>query len=227
MLLRIPQVLSAETVQTIRARLQSEAWQDGSSTAGGIARTVKHNQQIQPGIPCHTELANVVLTAISQNPLFVSSVLPKKIFTPNFNRYQGGDSYGAHIDGSLLQTGSGQDMLRTDVSSTLFLSDPDEYTGGELLIETQYGSQEIKLAAGDMVVYPATSLHRVAPVESGARIASFFWTQSLIRDNGQREQLFELDQSIQSLTKELGGQHREVTRLSGIYHNLVRQWAET
>ena len=169
-------------------------------------------------------LGQVITQAVKQHPLFVSATLPHTVFPPRFNCYQDGGHYGLHIDGSVMTLPDGR-LMRSDVSATLFLSDADEYEGGELSIETQFGAQEVKLNAGDIIVYPSSSLHEVKPVTQGKRIASFFWVQSMVADPTQREQLFELDQSIQILTAQRGRDDNEVRRLSGLYHNLLRGWA--
>jgi len=225
MLVSIPQVLSPDEVGQFRTYLDKADWQDGTSTAGSIARHVKKNQQLDDTKEPAMSLGNHILRVLSQNPIFVSAALPDKIYPPKFNRYCEAQTYGAHIDGSLMQIPGTKQTLRTDLSATLFLSDPDEYDGGELSIETQYGTQTVKLPAGDMVLYPSTSLHQVSPVTRGVRMASFFWLQSMVKDAQQRQILFELDRSVQQLAAELGEAHQEVVNLSGTYHNLIRQWA--
>lgn len=225
MLVSIPQVLSPDEVGQFRTYLDKADWQDGTSTAGSIARHVKKNQQLDDIKEPTISLGNHILRVLSQNPIFVAAALPDKIYPPKFNRYCEAQTYGAHIDGSLMQIPGTKQTLRTDLSATLFLSDPDEYDGGELSIETQYGTQTVKLPAGDMVLYPSTSLHQVSPVTRGVRMASFFWLQSMVKDAQQRQILFELDRSVQQLAAELGGAHQEVVNLSGTYHNLIRQWA--
>lgn len=227
MLITVPGVLSEHEVAEFRSVLDDAEWQDGSRTAGSLARKVKHNQQLADGVEPAVGLGNRILRRLAVNPTFISAALPGRIYPPKFNRYADGGTYGAHIDGSLMQMPGSALSLRTDLSATLFLSAPDEYDGGELTVETNYGGHRVKLRAGDMVLYPSTSLHQVTPVTRGARIAAFFWIQSMVRDSQHRELLFELDQTVQRLTSELGGAHPEVVRLSGLYHNLVRQWAET
>ncbi len=226
MLITIPKVLTADEVKQFRAHLDKADWQDGINTAGSIARHVKKNQQLDDTQEPAISLGNHILRVLAQHPAFISAALPDRIYPPKFNRYSETETYGAHIDGSLMQVPGSHMTLRTDLSATLFLAEPEEYGGGELTIETQYGAQTVKLAAGDMVLYPSTSLHQVAPVTWGARVASFFWIQSMVSDIQQRQTLFELDQSIQSLSLELGSDHSEVVKLSGVYHNLVRQWAK-
>lgn len=226
MLITIEKVLSSDEVRQVREHLDQADWQDGINTAGSIARNVKKNQQLDDTKEPAISLGNHILRALAQNPVFISAALPDTIYPPKFNRYSENETYGAHIDGSLMQLPGSSQTLRTDLSATLFLADPDEYEGGELSIRTQYGEQTVKLAAGDMVLYPSTSLHYVSPVKSGARVASFFWIQSMVADIQQRELLYELDQSVQRLTQELGATHQDVVKLSGVYHNLIRQWAK-
>lgn len=225
MLITLPQVLTSDEVRQFRQHLDQADWQDGVNTAGSIARNVKQNQQLDDTQEPAISLGNHILRTLSRTPAFISAALPDRIYPPKFNRYAEQETYGAHIDGALMQIPGTNLTLRTDLSATLFLADPDEYEGGELSIETQYGTQTVKLAAGDMVLYPSTSLHSVSPVTRGARVAAFFWIQSMVRDNQQREMLFNLDNSIQKLTAELDATHTEVVKLSGLYHNLLRQWA--
>ena len=227
MLITIPNVLSKDEVNQFREYLDEANWEDGSNTAGSIALNVKKNHQLDDTKEPVLSLGPHILKTLAQNPIFISAALPDKIYPPKFNQYSKNETYGAHIDGSLMQIPGTNQTIRTDLSATLFLSEPEEYEGGELTIETKYGTQTVKLAAGDMVLYPSTSLHHVSTVTSGARIASFFWIQSMVRDIQQRETLFNLDQSVQKLTAQLGSTHQEVVNLSGIYHNLIRQWANT
>ncbi|WP_067862329.1 Fe2+-dependent dioxygenase [Neptuniibacter marinus] len=226
MLITIPELLSKAEVEQIRTHLESANWQAGSQTAGSIARKVKKNQQLDDSKEPAISLGHHIVRALSQHPTFISAALPDKIYPPKFNRYSENETYGAHVDAALMQVPETNQTLRTDLSATIFLAEPDEYEGGELSIETQYGAQTVKLAAGDMVLYPSTSLHQVTPVTKGVRVASFFWIQSLVSDIQQRETLFNLDQTVQQLTVELGQTHSEVVNLSGIYHNLLRQWAK-
>jgi PKHD-type hydroxylase len=226
MLLPIANVLSTAEVAYCRSRLVQGCWQDGRHTAGGQAALVKANLQLDANSPLAAELGELILRALAANPAFLSAALPKKIFPPKFNCYRDGGHYGLHVDNAILYPPDGH-PLRSDVSATLFLSAPEEYQGGELCIETQYGAQQVKLNAGDMILYPATSLHEVKPVTSGARLCSFFWLESLVANSHHRELLFDLDQSIQVLTSERGGQDDEVRRLTGIYHNLVRTWGQS
>lgn len=227
MLLNIPDVLTAEQVASALALLQSADWADGRITAGYQSAKAKDNAQLPETSPVARELGGVVLEALSRNSTFFSAALPKRIYPPLFNRYEGGQSFGFHVDNAVRYDRSrgGADAVRTDLSATLFLSAPEDYDGGELVIEDTYGTQSIKLPAGHMVLYPGTSLHRVTPVTRGARVASFFWIQSMVRDDGQRRLMFELDLSIRRLTQELPD-HPTLVQLTGVYHNLLRQWTE-
>jgi PKHD-type hydroxylase len=227
MLVQIPRVLSAEQVQSVCAGLDAAdaPWIDGRATAGHQGARVKQNQQIAEDSPLAAGLGDLILGALERNPLFISAVLPLRVYPPMFNRYAGGMQFGSHVDGAVrLLPGSGH-KIRTDVSATLFLASPDSYDGGELLIEDTYGTHAVKLPAGDMVVYPASSLHRVAPVTRGSRVASFFWAQSMVRDDGQRALLYDLDRSIQALNQQHAA-HPAMVELTGVYHNLLRMWAD-
>lgn len=225
MLIRIPQLLTPEQVQDCRQALLKAQWEDGKKTAGYLAQGVKANLQLSVDSPVAKQIGDFLLQILQNNPTFVSAVLPAKILPPRFNCYQGGGTYGNHIDNAIFPIIGTDQRLRSDVSSTLFLSDPDEYEGGELIIEDSYGSQRIKFNAGDLVVYPGTSLHRVTPVTKGTRLASFFWSQSMIRQAHKRNVLWDLDQSIQALAAANTPQP-QLARLSGVYHNLLREWAE-
>ena len=227
MIIVIPAVFSASEVSKIRSHLDAAEWQDGSTTAGSQAQQVKHNQQLALDNKIAQQLGDVIINTLSQQPTFVSAALPLRIFPPMFNRYRTGNTYGLHVDNAIRYVPGNPTPIRTDLSATLFLCDPQEYEGGELVIEDNFGSQRVKLNAGDLVLYPSTSLHTVTPVSDGARTCAVFWLQSMVRSNQQRETLFELDQSVQSLTAELGAGHDDVVRLSGFYHNLIRQWADT
>ncbi|MBA6418287.1 Fe2+-dependent dioxygenase [Pseudomonas sp. 5Ae-yellow] len=227
MIIVIPAVFSASEVSKIRSHLDAAEWQDGSTTAGSQAQQVKHNQQLALDNKIAQQLGDVIINTLSQQPTFVSAALPLRIFPPMFNRYRTGNTYGLHVDNAIRYVPGNPTPIRTDLSATLFLCDPQEYEGGELVIEDNFGSQRVKLNAGDLVLYPSTSLHTVTPVSDGARTCAVFWLQSMVRSNQQRETLFELDQSVQSLTAELGAGHDDVVRLSGVYHNLIRQWADT
>ncbi|HLU77537.1 MAG TPA: Fe2+-dependent dioxygenase [Burkholderiales bacterium] len=226
MLIQIPDVLSKEQVRQCREVLEAAEWVDGRATAGHQGAKVKKNRQLPESSAAARQLGDLVLAALERNPLFISAVLPARVYPPLFNRYEGGETFGNHIDNAVrLIPGTGQ-KIRTDVSSTLFLSEPEEYEGGELLIEDTYGTHTVKLPAGAMVVYPGTSLHRVNPVTRGVRLAAFFWTQSMIRDDGQRTLLFDLDTSIQRLDRQQADE-QALVQLTGVYHNLLRMWAET
>lgn len=225
MLLPIENLLAKDSALQLRQHLENAEWLDGKRTAGALARNVKDNLQLDETSDLARSLSQAVMQAISQHPLFISATLPEKFYPPRFNCYQGGGSYGLHIDSSIMKRDDGE-TIRTDVSGTLFLSDADEYEGGELAIETPFGAQEVKLNAGDLILYPSTSLHEVRPVTKGKRFAAFFWIQSLVPDSTKREQLFELDQSIQVLTVDRGADDQEVRRLSGLYHNLMRMWSK-
>ena len=225
MLITIPEVLSADQVAHCRAQLDGADWTDGRVTAGYQGRRVKDNSQLPEHSQVARDLGDLVLAALERNALFISAALPALVYPPMFNRYQVGQQFGAHVDNAVrLLPGSGQ-KIRTDVSATLFLADPDEYDGGELLIEDIYGTQSVKLPAGHMVVYPSTSLHKVEAVTRGARVASFFWVQSMVRDDAQRTLLFDMDSAIQRLNLTQADEDA-IVRLTGGYHNLLRMWAE-
>ena len=223
MLLHIPDILRPEQVQTMRQRLVSANWVDGRQTAGHQALKVKTNQQIAEDDPLALELGQVIISHLVQNNVFTSAALPYKFYPPLFNKYEGGGEYGFHVDGAVRFNAQTGERVRTDVSGTLFLTNPDEYQGGELIIDDVYGQQSVKLPAGHLVLYPSTSIHKVQPVTHGTRISCFFWLQSLVREDAQRAMLFELDQSIQELSMSVPDHPRGVS-LSGIYHNLLRRW---
>lgn len=225
MLLAIPDLLSPEQVTAARALLDKADWIDGRVTAGPQSARTKNNQQVAEGSEAAESVGDMILTALQRNPLFVSAALPLRVFPPLFNRYQGGHSFGNHVDNAIRQVGSTGHRIRTDLSATLFLAEPEEYDGGELAVEDNFGVHKVKLPAGDMVLYPSSSLHSVTPVTRGARVASFFWIQSMIRDDGRRTLLFDLDVSIQQLSRDVPA-HPSVVQLTGVYHNLLRQWAE-
>lgn len=227
MLIAIDQVLSPDEVRQFRQALDAAEWEDGLSTAGTLARAVKRNHQLPDGCNTAVQLGQHILRRLATHPLFISAALPSKIYPPKFNRYAGGGTYGAHVDSAVMQVPGTQLTLRSDLSATLFLAEPDEYDGGELEIEGPFGVQTVKLAAGDMVLYPSSSLHRVTPVTRGARIASFFWIESLVPDDGERTLLFDLDQAIQELTPSTDADDPRLLKLSGVYHNLLRRWART
>lgn len=225
MLLHIPEILTAAQVATMRQALDAATWIDGRETVGTQGAQVKRNQQLADASPLREELGRAVLAALAKNPLYHAATLPLRTLPPRFNRYAGGGTYGMHVDGSVMALPNGEQM-RSDISCTLFLSAPAEYDGGELIVSDTYGEHEVKLPAGDAIIYPSSSLHRVNPVTRGARIASFFWVQSLIRDDGRRRLLFDLDVAIQRLTA-TGADTDAVLTLTGTYHNLLRQWAES
>jgi PKHD-type hydroxylase len=225
MLLHIPQVLSAEELAEFRQQLAQADWVDGSATAGAQAAQRKRNLQLPADSPIGQQLSARVSAALQRHPLFMSAALPARILPPRFNRYEGGGTYGNHIDSAIHLDPYRQNRVRTDVSTTLFLSEPDEYEGGELIVDDSYGAHEVKLPAGDAIIYPATSLHRVEPVTAGVRLASFLWTQSMVRDDWQRNMLFDLDMTILKLRQQIGD-NEETVALAGHYNNLLRQWAE-
>ena len=226
MLITIPDVLDAGGVARLRALIDAAEWIDGNSTSGPQSALAKRNQQLAEESPAAREAGNMVLDALARSPLFVAAALPLKVFPPLFNRYEGGETFGQHVDNAVRIRRGSDFRIRSDLSATLFLADPDSYDGGELVIEGQFGEQSVKLPAGHMVLYPASSLHRVTPVTRGARIASFFWIQSMVRDEGARRILFELDQSVQAIGQDRGQDDAEVIRLTGVYHNLMRRWAD-
>lgn len=224
MLIHIPNVLTKEQVVVFRESLQQAQWIDGKATVGEQGAQVKKNRQLPVDSPIARQLGEQILRALYANPLFMAAALPHRIVPPLFNAYSGGEHYGFHVDGSIRLLPNSNLSLRTDVSSTLFLSEPDEYDGGELIVQDTYGSHDVKLPAGDLILYPSTSLHQVAPVTRGERVCSFFWIQSMVRDDWQRTLLYELDSNIQSLRRKLGD-CQELVALTGHYHNLLRQWA--
>ena len=225
MLLAVPDVLTAEQVAHARRLLDSAQWQDGRVTAGHQSALAKDNQQLPEDSAVARELGSLVLAALERNALFVSAALPARVFPPLFNRYAGGQSFGTHIDNAIRQVRGTAYRVRTDLSATLFLSAPEEYDGGELVVEDTYGAHQVKLPAGQLILYPSSSLHHVKAVSRGARIASFFWIQSMVRDDAQRTLLFDLDTSIQQLNATIPN-HSALVRLTGLYHNLLRQWAD-
>lgn len=224
MLLHVPEVLTRDELARLRDALAAADWNDGRETVGTLGAKVKRNEQLPDASPLRAELGRIVLAALARNPLYFAAALPLKTLPPRFNRYAGGGEYGFHVDGAVMRSGDGQ--VRSDVSCTLFLCDPDEYDGGELVISDTYGEHEVKLPAGDLILYPSSSLHRVMPVARGARVAAFFWVQSMIRDDASRRMLFELDASIERL-RAGNADETAVLQLTGLYHNLLRRWAET
>jgi len=227
MLLHIPEVLTSDEVATIRQSLDSTNWTDGRETVGTQGAQVKRNEQLPDASPLKHQLGLTVLAALERNPLYFASVLPLRTVPPRFNRYQGGGEYGFHVDGSVMRLGNAEERshVRSDISCTLFLCEPEDYDGGELIVSDTYGEHEVKLPAGNMVIYPSSSLHKVMPVTRGARLASFFWVQSMVRDDAQRRLLFEMDSSIERL-RDSNADAAAVLQLTGIYHNLLRRWAE-
>ena len=227
MLVQIPKMLNTEQVAGIRAKLDAvdAPWVDGRATAGHQGARVKNNRQLDEDAPLARALGDAILGVLERHPMFISAALPNRIYPPMFNAYAGGMQFGNHVDGAVrLIPGTGE-KIRTDISATLFLSEPDTYDGGELIVDDTYGSHTVKLAAGDLILYPASSLHRVTPVTRGTRVASFFWVQSLVRDHTQRAILFDLDRSIQRLNQRVADDPAMI-ELTGIYHNLLRQWTE-
>lgn len=225
MLLHIPQLLDATLLARVQQRLADAPWISGLATAGHQGAKVKHNRQLAEESALARELGGVVLAALERNPLFISAALPQRVYPPMFNRYEGGERFGNHVDNAVRLLPGGAEKLRTDLSATLFLAAPESYDGGELLIEGSFGTQAVKLAAGDLLLYPATSLHRVEPVTRGVRLASFFWVQSMVAEDSQRTLLFDLDTAIQRLAQ-TGADEAALLQLTGCYHNLLRQWAK-
>jgi PKHD-type hydroxylase len=229
MILNIPDVLTAEQIIQARQALDKAEWVDGKVTAGHQSAQAKDNLQIPENHPVAQHLGEMILAALGQSGPFLSAALPLRVFPPLFNRYLGGQSFGTHVDNAIRQVTGTPHRIRTDLSATLFFANPEDYDGGELCIEDTYGVQRVKLPAGHMVLYPATSLHHVTPVTRGARICSFFWIQSMVRDDGRRTLLFDLDLAIQRLSRDLPGNavaSQTAVQLTGVYHNLLRQWAE-
>jgi PKHD-type hydroxylase len=225
MLMHVTAVLTAPELQTVRGRLSSAAWADGRLTAGYQSAQVKANRQVPQSDPAGQQASRLIVAALERSATFLSATLPHHVYPPLFNRYAPGMGFGEHIDNAVRQIPGSAHRLRTDVSATLFLTAPEEYDGGELVIDDLYGTHAVKLAAGDMVVYPSGSVHRVQPVTRGTRDAAFFWIQSMVRDDGARALLYELDLSIRDLTSR-GAEARSLLRLTGCYHNLIRRWAD-
>ncbi len=225
MLIVIEALLSADEVAHSKEQLLSAPWVDGKVTAGSQSAAVKTNRQLEQTQPVAQQIGELILRKLGANGLFLAAAIPDKIFPPLFNRYSVGEGFGLHIDNAIRPIKGTSQAIRTDLSATLFFCDASDYDGGELQIETSFGAQSVKLNAGDLVLYPSSSLHRVTEVTRGERLASFFWLQSMIRDDGQRSLLFDLDQSIQAITPAMGNNHSEVVRLTGVYHNLLRRWA--
>lgn len=225
MMLHIPGVLSAEQVAECRKLLLAADWIDGNATAGFQSAQAKNNLQLPENSDTAAVIGKMITEALARHPLFVAAALPEKIFPPLFNCYQGGQAFGIHVDNSIRMHPVTGERIRTDLSATLFFCNPDEYDGGDLVVEDTYGAHSVKLQAGDLILYPSSSLHKVLPVTQGARISSFFWIQSMVRDDGQRSLLFDLDTSIQNINQQLGADNETSIQLTGVYHNLLRRWA--
>lgn len=225
-MLHIPEVLTKAAVAELRQIIDAAEWVDGNATSGTQSALAKRNQQLPEGSPAAKAAGERILDALSRSPLFVTAALPQTVFPPLFNRYAGGETFGLHIDNSVRQSRDGAVRIRSDLSATLFLTEPEDYEGGELLVEDTYGAHEVKLPAGDMILYPASSLHQVTPVTRGARISSFFWIQSMVRDDARRALLFQMDIAIQQLAGKVGAGAPELVSLAGAYHNLLRMWGE-
>ena len=227
MLIAIPGLLDASGVARVRGIVDAGEWVDGNVTSGPQAALAKKNEQLVEASAAAREAGAIVLDALGKAPLFIAAALPLKIFPPLFNRYAGGHEFGIHVDNAVrIQRGS-EFRVRSDLSITVFLEDPGEYEGGELLVEGQFGAQSVKLPAGDAILYPSSSLHKVTPVTRGCRVASFFWIQSMVRDDGARRLLFDLDSAVQRLAGQLGQDDRSVVELTGVYHNLLRRYADS
>ncbi|WP_417592205.1 Fe2+-dependent dioxygenase [Parasphingorhabdus sp.] len=227
MMLKIENVLSAAEVDQCRAIIDEGPWVDGNETSGHQSALAKKNEQIAQGSDAANKASALVMAALGRTPEFVAAALPLKVYMPMFNRYAGGQTFGNHVDNAIRQVRGTDVRIRSDLSCTLFLTDPDTYEGGELIVQDLFGEHQVKLAAGDMVLYPASSLHRVMPVTKGSRVSCIFWLQSMVRENAAREHLFRLDTSIQQLTVEKGGEHPIVVDLTNLYHNLLRRWADS
>ena len=227
MMIAIPDLLASEEVARVRAIIDAGDWRDGNATSGPQSALAKRNRQLPEDSSEARQAGRIILEALGRSPLFIAAALPLKIFPPLFNRYQGGEAFGTHVDNAVRIHRSSEFRVRTDLSATLFLEDPGAYEGGELVVEDNLGVHSARLPAGHLLLYPSSSLHRVEPVTRGARIASFFWIQSMVRDDSARTILFDLDQSIQSVAEEKGQGDPNVVRLTGIYHNLLRRWADT
>jgi PKHD-type hydroxylase len=226
MLLHIPEILSAEQLAECRAALMSGDWIDGRETAGHHSERVKRNRQIHERHPLTRKLGDMILAALDRNALFLSAALPLRVVPPLFNRYEGGETYGSHVDGAVRAVAGMPLRIRTDLSATVFLTAPEDYDGGELVVDDTFGAHRVKLPAGSMILYPGSSLHRVEPVTRGTRLAAFFWIQSMVRDDGQRRLLFDLDTAVQQIAGATPD-NPAVAQLYSVYHNLLRQWADT
>ena len=226
MLIQIPEVLTASQVADVRRIIDGADWIDGNATSGAQAALAKRNRQLPEDSAAAKRAGEIVLDALGRHPMFMAAALPAKVWPPLFNRYAAGEQFGVHVDNAVRLKRGGVERLRSDLSATLFLSDPDSYEGGELTVEDTYGAHAVKLATGDLILYPASSLHHVTSVTSGERVASFFWIQSMIRSDAQRRVLFDMDVAVQRLAGELGQAHAAVVALTGTYHNLLRMWVE-
>ncbi|RAK65001.1 Fe2+-dependent dioxygenase [Phenylobacterium kunshanense] len=226
MMLHIPEVLSKAKVAELRALIDAADWVDGNETSGSQSALAKRNAQLPEGSEAAVRAGEWILDALERSPLFVAAALPQVVFPPLFNRYAGGEAFGLHVDNSIRQSRDGRTRIRTDLSATLFLTEPEDYDGGVLVVEDTFGAHEVRLPAGDMILYPSSSLHEVTPVTRGARVCSFFWIQSLIREDARRELLFQMDLAIQQLGGRVGTDAPELVSLTGAYHNLLRMWAE-
>ena len=226
MMLTIPNVLTAEQVRECRLALEQADWADGRLTAGHVAVKAKSNQQLPLDHPLARQVGDLILNTLGKNPRFISAALPLRVLPPRFNRYTGGGTYGDHIDNAIFAVPGAPQRVRSDISATLFFCEPADYEGGELIVQDSYGSHSVKLPAGHMVIYPGSSLHQVTPVTRGTRLASFFWIQSLVREDHRRSMLWELDNAIQALTR-AAADNPSIPQLTGVYHNLVREWSDT
>lgn len=226
MLLQIRAALTPEQVRLCRQVLDAADWVDGNATSGRQSALAKRNEQLPEGSPAARQVGDAILDALGANPQFIAAALPLKVYPPLFNRYAGGQAFGTHIDNAVRKLRGTDFRVRSDLSATLFLTDPGDYDGGELVIEDTFGEHRVKLAAGDLVLYPSSSEHRVTPVTRGARVCSFFWLQSMVRDPGQRRLLYDLDLAIQGLVPAVGNDNAELIKLTGVYHNLLRRWSE-
>lgn len=226
MMLAIPKLLDGEALARVRAIILDAEWIDGNATSGVQSALAKRNRQLAEDSAAARDAGAIILDALGRSPLFIAGALPLKVFPPLFNSYCAGDGFGAHVDNAIRIRRGSDFRIRSDLSATVFLEEVDSYDGGELRVEGQFGVQSVKLPAGDMIVYPASSLHRVNPITRGRRLAAFFWVQSMVRDNDARQLLFDLDSAIQAIAAERGQADPEIVRLTGIYHNLLRRWAE-
>jgi PKHD-type hydroxylase len=226
MMLHVPEVLTKAAVAELRAMIDAADWIDGNATSGSQSALAKRNEQLPEGSEAARIAGERILDALAASPLFVTAALPQVVYPPLFNRYAGGQTFGVHVDNAVRQSRDGATRIRSDLSATLFLTEPEGYDGGELLVEDTYGVHEVKLPAGDLILYPASSLHQVTPVTRGARVSSFFWIQSMVRDDARRALLFQMDIAIQQLAGKVGAGAPELVSLTGSYHNLLRMWAE-